>query len=84
MSTGQMGHKPGGVPPKFFMFVGFFFPQNPPKLFFTLRVIFILQGYFWRPSENTLLNKHTIDISKVVCALQAFFCFAREKENQLE
>ena len=37
--TGQMGHvpgtdgthththTPGGVPPKFFMFIGFFFPQ---------------------------------------------------------
>ena len=24
MSTGQMGHKPGGVPPKSFMFIGFF------------------------------------------------------------
>ena len=23
MSTGQTGHKPGGVPPKFFMFIGF-------------------------------------------------------------
>ena len=24
MSTGQTGHKPGGVPPKFFVFIGFF------------------------------------------------------------
>ena len=24
MSTGHMGHKPGGVPPKFFLFIGFF------------------------------------------------------------
>ena len=28
MSTGQTGHKPGGVPPKFFMFIVFFFPQK--------------------------------------------------------
>ena len=29
MSTGQTGHKPGGVPPKFFMFIGFFsFPRK--------------------------------------------------------
>ena len=27
MSRGQTGHKPGGVPPKFCMFIGFFFPQ---------------------------------------------------------
>ena len=36
MSTGQTGHKPGGVPPKFFMFIGFFFPQisiEPPPPF---------------------------------------------------
>ena len=28
MSTGQTGHKPGGVPPKFFMFIGFSFPSK--------------------------------------------------------
>ena len=28
MSTGQMGHKPGCVPPKFFMFIGFSFPSK--------------------------------------------------------
>ena len=33
MSTGQTGHKPGGVPPKFFMFIGFFFPQVTVVLF---------------------------------------------------
>ena len=27
MSTGQTGRTPGGVPPKFFMFIGFVFPQ---------------------------------------------------------
>ena len=28
MSPGQTGCTPGGVPPKFFMFVGFFFPNS--------------------------------------------------------
>ena len=28
MSRGQTGHKPGGVPPKLFMFIGFFFPHR--------------------------------------------------------
>ena len=28
MSPGQTGRTPGGVPPKFFMFIGFFFPQK--------------------------------------------------------
>ena len=36
MSTGQTGHKPVGVPPKFFMFIGFFFRPRiagvPPTL----------------------------------------------------
>ena len=26
--AGKMGHLPRGVPPKFFMFIGFFFPKN--------------------------------------------------------
>ena len=30
MSTGQTGHKPGGVPPEFSMFIGFFFPHLSP------------------------------------------------------
>ena len=33
-------------------------PKNLFGLFWTFRVICILQGYFWRPSENTLWNKH--------------------------
>ena len=29
-------------------------PENLLRLIFTLRVSFILQGYFWRPSDKTL------------------------------
>ena len=32
-------------------------PENLLRLFFTLRVILILQGYFYRPSENTFLKQ---------------------------
>ena len=32
MCTGQTGHKPGGVPPKFFMFIGFSLsPKHQPR-----------------------------------------------------
>ena len=37
MSMGQTGHKPGGVPPKFFMFIGFSFPIGKEGLFPRLR-----------------------------------------------
>ena len=30
------------------------YPKNLFGLFLTFRVLSILQGYFWRPSENTL------------------------------
>ena len=52
-------------------------PKNLFGLFFTFRVISISQGYFWRPSENTLYNKHKIDISRVILTLQSYFCLAR-------
>ena len=32
VSPGQTGRTPGGVPPKFFMFIGFFFPQTTTQL----------------------------------------------------
>ena len=41
----------------------------------TLQVIFILQGYL----EKILENMHKIVISKVIFALQGYFCLARQK-----
>ena len=41
-------------------------PRQSVQVIFDLnRVILILQGCFWRPSDNTLQSKHSIDISKV-------------------
>ena len=40
-------------------------------------LFYILQGYFFRRlSENTLQNKHNMDISKVCFTSQGYFCSA--------
>ena len=40
--------------------------------FFTLEIILILQGYFYRPSKKYPWNKHKINIPKVSFTLQGF------------
>ena len=54
-------------------------PRESFKAILTLQVVFILQGYFLRPSENTVRNKHNIDISQAILTLQGCFCLARQK-----
>ena len=38
-----------------------------------LKAIYVLQGYFSRPSKNTLQNKHQTDISKVILPRRVIF-----------
>ena len=59
MSPGQTGRTPGGVPPKSFMFIGFFFffPNIVEKSSFEYGKIFSIENGFAIPSPSLATEK---------------------------
>ena len=81
VSPGQTGRKPGGVPPKFFMFIGFFFPYLSRSPHFHVRCLRIVRKCS-RERSLERCHSHACMCCFLLCSFSVFFLFPFHAPNK--